>query len=252
MSALSTAVPDLPHVWRGGELASGLQRAIPSGHAALDAELPGGGWPLGCLVEILPEKPERFIWQLLLPGLLQRRRESRGPIVLVSPPYLPFGPSLAARGLTEADLLLVQPPPTRRGWTVEQALRCGEVAAVVAWLPVVTAEELRRLQLSAQKHEQLFFAVRPVRAADSASPARLRLGVAPAEGPAAQADAMQVRVLKRRGPPLLDPVLLPAWPEPLQRLLAARNRRGAGSMGVPARRGEGRSHGLDRTAALAG
>ena len=31
-------------VWRGGALASGPGATVPTGFAALDRELPGGGW----------------------------------------------------------------------------------------------------------------------------------------------------------------------------------------------------------------
>ena len=44
-------------VWRADELATSLaganSRVLASGHAALDAELPGGGWPVGALIEVL-------------------------------------------------------------------------------------------------------------------------------------------------------------------------------------------------------
>jgi protein ImuA len=39
----------LPGVWRGGELEHATQPAVATGHAALDRELPGGGWPTGTL-----------------------------------------------------------------------------------------------------------------------------------------------------------------------------------------------------------
>jgi hypothetical protein len=42
-----------PGVWRAGELDRAVPAGIPSGHAQLDAQLPGGGWPRGTLTEIL-------------------------------------------------------------------------------------------------------------------------------------------------------------------------------------------------------
>ncbi|QJW84134.1 hypothetical protein HK414_10295 [Ramlibacter terrae] len=47
-SPAASAHLNLPHVWRGRELAQAQERTVPTGHAPLDAELPGGGWPLGC------------------------------------------------------------------------------------------------------------------------------------------------------------------------------------------------------------
>ena len=40
-------------VWRADELARNVGATRPTGHAVLDAVLPGGGWPVGALVEVL-------------------------------------------------------------------------------------------------------------------------------------------------------------------------------------------------------
>ena len=39
---------------RGDALAQVASPSVPTGFATLDAELPGGGWPTGCLTELLP------------------------------------------------------------------------------------------------------------------------------------------------------------------------------------------------------
>lgn len=44
-------------------------RVVASGHALLDAQLPGAGWPLGGLCDILQEPGDHREWQLLLPAL---------------------------------------------------------------------------------------------------------------------------------------------------------------------------------------
>ena len=41
-----------PDVWRGDRCAVAPLPAVPSGFGALDAELPGGGWPRGALTEL--------------------------------------------------------------------------------------------------------------------------------------------------------------------------------------------------------
>jgi protein ImuA len=233
----------LPDVWRVDELAASRQAIVGSGHAALDAQLPGGGWPVGSLVEILPERPEQHAWQLLLPGLAAACRLQAGPLVLVGAPFVPFGASLAAQGLAVDRLLCVQAErPAARLWAAEQALRCADVVGVLAWLPQAKAAELRRLQLAAQQHDKLLFAFRLPRSQGESSPARLRLLV---EG----TESLQVRILKRRGPPLTDPLALPAQPARLAALLAARRGRAqpAALQPQPPRT----VHGLDRTPTLA-
>src|SRR5262245_13462725 len=106
MTARLSTVPDLPHVWRGRELAQAQELTVPTGHAALDAHLPGRGWPLGNLVEVLQSEAQQHVWQLLGPGLAAAT--SRGdPAVLVHPPYQPFGPCLRAQGIAPERLLCV-------------------------------------------------------------------------------------------------------------------------------------------------
>jgi hypothetical protein len=146
--------PDLvlpPQVWRGRELAQAQEKTLSTGHALLDAQLPGSGWPLGNLVEILQREAQQHVWQLAGPALAEAMRRTRDPAVLVHPPYQPFGPALREQGIVPEHLLCVQAePPAARLWATEQALRCADVVAVLAWLPRARAEDLRRLHLCAQ------------------------------------------------------------------------------------------------------
>lgn len=224
-------------VWRADELARNVGATRPTGHAALDAVLPGGGWPVGALVEVLQPQAGQGEWRLLLPAL---GASSAGALVLVNPPHRPFVPALAAQGLDAARLLVLHGPTLARDaaarvWACEQALRGAGVAAVLAWLPQVRPEQLRRLQMAAQNFQQALFVMRPLAAQQEASPAVLRLLLEPGEG----ADALTLRLLKRRGPPLTTPLVLPARPERLQALLAAsrqqsaRRRQGNGAATPP-------------------
>jgi protein ImuA len=235
--------PDLPaHVWRGRELAQAQEKTLSTGHAALDAELPGGGWPLGHLVEVLQPEAPQHVWQLLGPALGQALRDSGDPAVLVHPPCQPFGPALRVRGIAPERLLCVQAGKvSARLWAAEQALRCADVCAVLAWLPQARSEDLRRLHLCAQSGGKLLVVFRGLQARDHASPARLRLLVQGAQD-------LEVQILKRRGPPLLQPLVLPAQPERLAALLAARKTRRAAPVLPILTSG---SHVLDRPATFA-
>ncbi|MGH8822802.1 MAG: translesion DNA synthesis-associated protein ImuA [Rhodoferax sp.] len=207
---------DLPQVWPAEELARADSAVLSTGHADLDQELPGGGWPVGGMVEVLQADAYLHVWRLLLPGLAQAVRNQPGPVLLVGAPCEPFGPSLRAQGLPLERLLWVRTDrPAARLWAAEQALRCAEVAAVLAWLPQARSAELRRLHLAAQQQDRLLFVLRTLQARHEASPAPLRLLV---QG----VDALSVHILKRRGPPLETPVVLPAHAPRLAALLAAR------------------------------
>src|SRR5437879_5314901 len=121
MPSRLAAMLDLPNVWRAPELARVGERVVRTGHAALDAQLPGGGWPVGNLIEILQSRAGRHAWQLLLPALVQATAQEAGPIVLVDAPHLPFGPALKAQGLAPSRLLKVQAArPQAALWASEQ------------------------------------------------------------------------------------------------------------------------------------
>lgn len=141
-----------------------------------------------------------------------------------------------------AQALWITPStPAQAAWAAEQALRCQDVGAVVAWLPRANAGDLRRLHQAAASTGALLFVVRPAQAAQAASPARVRLRVAsqlpplsrprlrlvgaagaPPEG---QVDArlpqLRIDLIKRRGPPLATPIWLPAASPALLSVLRA-------------------------------
>lgn len=213
-------------VWHADELASGVGSVLSTGHAALDAQLPGSGWPLAAMVEILQAQSGQNEWRLLLPALA---RSGVGPVVLVGAPHTPFGPALSAQGLAFERLLWIKTAePASRMWACEQALRCADVLAVLAWLPQARAEQLHRLQLAASQHSKLLFVMRPAHVRTESSPAALRLLVCMQPG----SDDLQLDIFKRRGPPLARPLYLPARSPRLAALLA-RNQGKAG--GKPAR-----------------
>jgi protein ImuB len=95
-------------VWRGDELGAADTQVEATGHPALDAELPGGGWPVGAMTELLQDRPEAHVWPLLLPALARAVAMRGGPVVLIGAPHEPFGPALAAGGLPPEALLWVR------------------------------------------------------------------------------------------------------------------------------------------------
>ena len=211
---------DLPALWRADALARVDAAVLRSTYPALDVELPGGGWPAAGLTELL-QTPRPLggghDWRLLLPALVAADASGApGPLVLVGAPQglQPFAPALATQGLPATRLLWVRAEDDKaRLWACEQALRCADVPAVLAWLPRARAEGLRRLHLAALDHGRPLFAFRPATAQAESSPAPLRLLV---EG----GDTLQVRVFKRRGPPMEHPITLPAHGPRLAALLA--------------------------------
>ena len=218
-------------VWRADSLASAAGVTVASGHAVLDAQLPGNGWPVGGMCEILQAHGEHNEWRLLLPALKCTAAVivKPSPVVLVGAPHVPFGPGLAAQGLDARGLVHVfAGAPGERLWAAEQSLRCAAVQAVLAWLPQAQADQLRRLQMAAHTNSKLLFVMRPVQARTESSPAVLRLLLASQPG----SDALSLHILKRRGRPLEQPLTLSARAARLSALLASgRNLTGGTALG---------------------
>ena len=210
MTAPSALVDALlpPQVWRGRELAQAQERTVATGHAALDAQLPGGGWPCRVITELLQPQCGIGEMRLLSPSLAAVQRGG-WLVMLFDPPQPLSAAALGQLGLDLAQLLVVHTrckvvAGTDSLWALEQALKSGHVGAVLAWLPPrLRAERLRRLQLSAQAHDGPAFVLREMAAAERPTASPLRLALRPRA-----ADALEVRVLKRRGPPLEAPLRL--------------------------------------------
>jgi len=204
----SAALPQHPALWRGMSLADVATPSVASGFAALDAVLPGGGWPAGALTEILPA--HEGIGELRLLGLaLGRLSREQRLIAWIAPPHLPYAPALDAAGIDLAHVLIVRTRSDRETlWAAEQALRAAVCGAVLAWPGRVQYAELRRLQIAADNTRSLAMLFRAPRAESESSPAALRLALG------AESGGLAVRIFKRRGGPLVHPVVIPA--EPLQ------------------------------------
>ncbi|MFM0218014.1 translesion DNA synthesis-associated protein ImuA [Paraburkholderia caledonica] len=196
-----------PSLWLASQLAHGRGRVVETGYPALSAELPGGGWPVGALVDLLVQHPGVGELRLLRPALSQTGRR---PVAFVQPPHTPDGLGLAYIGLTLEQLLRVKAPKTADAlWSVEQILRAGSCGALIFWTQYAQASSLRRLHLAAQSSETLFVMVRPLAAAQDASPALLRLALKPS------ADGLTVDIVKRRGPSCAEPLAVGLQPTPV-------------------------------------
>jgi hypothetical protein len=191
-SALHTLLQH-PAIWRGDDLAQVAVPSVASGYEVLDRELPGGGWPAGALTELLHDREGIGELRLVAPALAKLTEAGRW-IAWVAPPYLPYAPALAAAGIRLSRLLVIgNTSPRDSLWAAEQALRAGSIGAVLFWPNDPDSRALRRLQLAAEAGGSVGLLYRPLRAADEASPAALRVTLTP------QAGELSLRILKRRG-----------------------------------------------------
>lgn len=190
-------------VWRAGsETGHSDVQAVPTRFAALDRLLPDAGWPQRTLIELVGACGVGEM-RLLAPVLAPLMR-TRQPVALIEPPHILCPRALMAHGVVLEQLLVVRTRQPGQGlWAIEQTLKSGGVAAVVAWLPessrLVSFQALRRLQLAANRMQcapGLVFLLRSPAARTAASPAPLRIQLAPCRR------GVALEIFKRRGMPV--------------------------------------------------
>lgn len=208
MSIANFAAEEIhPSLWRASQLARSRGRVVETGYPALSAELPGGGWPVGALVDLLVQQAGVGELRLLRPALTAAGNR---PVAFVQPPHTPDGLGLSYIGLSLDQMLRVNAQKTADAlWSTEQILRAGSCGALIFWTQYAQASSLRRLHLAAQSSETLFVMVRPLASAQDASPALLRLALRPST------DGLTVDIVKRRGPSRAEPLSIPLQPTPV-------------------------------------
>lgn len=181
-----------PAIWRGRSVARIATHS--TGFTSLDEALPGNGWPLAALTEILTPHPGAGELRLLMP-LLRALGSAVPPrwVAWIAPPFEPYAPALAAAEVPPERQLVVR--TTQPLWALEQVLDSGACAVALAWVERLHAatHELRRLQLVAQRRGTPAFLFRATQASVQASPAELRIAFEPRIGGA------RLQLLKSRG-----------------------------------------------------
>lgn len=196
-----------PALWRGSQLARPYHPTLATGFNALDHELPGQGWPVSTLIELMPSQHGIGEVQVLQPALT--RLNSARSIALISPPYIPHYHCWVNWKLSHQRLLWVRPSSTADTlWSTEQILKHNACSAVLCWAedPVQPAA-LRRLHQAASHSASLFIVLRSPAAALQPSIAPLRLLLKPAT------QGLSAFIIKRRGPSCDQEIFLNLYPQ---------------------------------------
>lgn len=185
-------------VWRG-RAASIARAVIPTGFPELDRYLPGGGWPVGAIIEIFVDDYGVGELALLMPALTALTKsdpaKARKWIAWIAPPFVPYAPALQQHGVDIERLLMIHPTAGHKSrlWAIEQVVRSGSSAGVLAWVAAADEVMLRRLQLAAEEQGCWALLFRPASARRQRSPAALRMRLTRAETTA------RVEIFKCRG-----------------------------------------------------
>lgn len=163
-----------------------------TGFALLDDLLPQRGWAAG-VSELIFDHPASQEISLLLPAICSLQAQGRWA-AFVSPPAIPYAPSLQAHGVDLAKLVVVQKQQAAdAAWACEQLLQSHTCGLVLAWLSPRNPQVVRRLQLLAKEQGSLLFLCRPLSALRQSSVAQARLELQP------QTDALDLVIHKLQG-----------------------------------------------------
>jgi hypothetical protein len=189
LAALLEKSPSL--LWRGRD--SAPLRTRSTGFAALDNLLPGRGWPIGALTELLPVCTGLGEVSICMPALANLCREKRY-VAFVSPPHIPYAPSLVNAGVSLRSVVWIECGSDEDArWSAEQLLREGQAGAVLLWSSTNQEQPLRRLQLAAEAGGALAFVYRSAQMRHQPSPAALRIELT------SDTNGTRANVLKLRG-----------------------------------------------------
>ena len=222
LSGLSTLF-ERAELWRGTSLRGSGGETCATGYPRLDAVLPGGGWPVTGLTELMSGAPGVGELRLLMPALAALAARRPGWIVWIAPPYLPNAPALQQWGLAPERILLIHPRSAAdAAWAAEQALASGTCVAVLLWTDTLASGRAfspasrrnqaalsmqqfsRRLQLAAATHQCWAVLLRAASARRQPSAAALRLFIEVRDG------RRHLHVVKVRGG---RPAVIPAFDE---------------------------------------
>ena len=190
------------NIWRGLRAQSPDWNTIATGFSELDTLLPGGGWPLGALLEMLVPHVGIGELRLLLPAMAKLSQAGRY-IAWIAPPHQPYAPALVQADIDLSQILVVDCPQENNiPWTLEKLLRNQRCGMALAWPKRLNDHQSRRLQLAAEQGRSL--AVLFPQQQSPHNHAALRIELRPI------AKGLLLKFLKARGNLCRESVVLPA------------------------------------------
>jgi len=139
------------------------------GNSPLDAGLgriiksfPNSTFPVGCIHEFLSRnKEDATATGGFVAGVLNALMGSSGPVLWISASRSLFPPALKAFGLSPDRLIFIDLKRERDVlWAMDEALKCGALAAVVGEMQNFSFMESRRLQLAVEQSQVTGFILR--------------------------------------------------------------------------------------------
>lgn len=169
------------------------RRFESTGLAALDAQLPGHGWPQASVTELCATHADIGALSALVPTMARLTREDR-KVALMAPENLAEVEQLGEQGVRLRHVTVLRAHEENTLWAMEQKLRSGEIAMLVAWVDRLGNGDVRRLQAAAAASGAMVMLFRKPGAARFARASTLHLLLRPGTD-----GLLDIEILKPRG-----------------------------------------------------
>jgi protein ImuA len=135
---------------------------VDAGLGPIIKSFPNSTFPVGCIHEFLSQKKEdATATGGFVAGLLSALMGSSGAVLWISASQKLFPPALAALGIRPDRIVFIDLKRERDVlWAMDEALKCGALAAVVGEMQNISFMESRRLQLAVEQSQVTGFILR--------------------------------------------------------------------------------------------
>lgn len=136
--------------------------AVDVGLGPIKEAFPYASFPLGAIHEFLSGGPEdAAATSGFVAGIVASLMRNNGVCIWISSSRMIFPPALAALGIQPHKVIFADLQKKRDIlWTMEEALRCEGLAAVVGEIPEISFAASRRLQLAVERSRVTGFLLR--------------------------------------------------------------------------------------------
>lgn len=180
-----------------------------TGLAKLESAFPGGRFPTGTIHEFICSSSEQAAAsEGFIAALISRLMEKDSVCIWISKGAKVFPSSLGQFALSPEKIIFISLTQKKEIlWTMEEALKCEGIAAVIAEIPEIDFAQSRRLQLATEKSRVSGFILRNATGKISATSCSARWQVShlpsdPGELPGVGYPRWQIDLLKvRNGQP---------------------------------------------------
>ena len=139
-----------------------VANALNVGLGPIEAAFPNASFPIGAIHEFLSiGMPGAAATSGFIAGLLSALMQNNGASIWISASRLLFPPALKAFGLEPDRIIFVDVHNEKEAlWSMEEALKCNGLAAVIGELPEISFTASRRLQLAVEQSRVTGFILR--------------------------------------------------------------------------------------------